>query len=281
VPFVVTHNLLPLRGRPESSAEMVSQALFGDTVDPVAEVGEFLLVTTEDGYEGWARRRHISEQIGSENKLQPGIVSHPFAVVQQDLNCAESIITRLSIGSKLSVITQTSAWTEIWLNNAGKDGSGYLKTEAVIEVPSLDSTVQDLPNRVGAYARSLLGTPYLWGGTSAFGLDCSGFVQRVFGLCGVLLPRDAYQQAAVSYENAAIQVEPPYQMGDIVFFLGREDPRQRGVTHVGIALDKDRFIHAYGVAGVSIHAFLNTEIEAEYLVRGGLRVSKPGMYAKL
>jgi cell wall-associated NlpC family hydrolase len=126
-------------------------------------------------------------------------------------------------------------------------------------------------------AQSLTGTPYLWGGTSAFGIDCSGFVQRVFGLYGLQLPRDAYQQAMC---NAGIHIAPdePRYPGDIVFFKGKDDPRGRGVTHTGIVLDgchgenDGTFIHAYGKMGVCVSRFQDIEILEEYQCAGYLRI---------
>jgi hypothetical protein len=102
-----------------------------------------------------------------------------------------------------------------------------------------------------ALAIRFIGTPYLWGGTTPFGFDCSGFVQRIYSLLNVTLPRDAYVQAR-SPLGGTLGPEQPLRAGDLVFFCGRSDPRRRGITHVGMALDAERFIHAYGRRGVTI-----------------------------
>src|SRR5262249_32958672 len=104
---------------------------------------------------------------------------------------------------------------------------GYLEAGALI-VPDYPPKENLGPN-VALVARGMIGVPYLWGGRTPFGIDCSGFTQRVYWLCGISIPRDAYQQA--TWEG--FQEVEKYQIraGDLVFFAGDEDPRNRKITH--------------------------------------------------
>jgi cell wall-associated NlpC family hydrolase len=93
------------------------------------------------------------------------------------------------------------------------------------------------------HGRDLLGTPYLWGGGSSFGVDCSGFVQLLYALHGLLLPRDADQQFGVGVAVSRHGV----QAGDLVFFAtahGKE------IVHVGLAASRESVLHASGSGGV-------------------------------
>jgi len=91
-------------------------------------------------------------------------------------------------------------------------------------------------------AREFLGVPYLWGGVSGFGIDCSGFVQAVFGMHGVSLPRDAHQQAERGQEIEEDTVEP----GDLVYFAASPNVPRRRISHVALAVDRDHILHALG-----------------------------------
>jgi cell wall-associated NlpC family hydrolase len=124
--------------------------------------------------------------------------------------------------------------------------------------------------QMAALARRFVGTPYLWGGTTPFGFDCSGFVQRLYSLCGVTLPRDAYMQAESPLGSRVPEGEL-LQAGDLVFFCGRDDPRGRGITHVGMMLDEKEVIHAYSRDGVIVTPLESSLFRDRYTYWGAWR----------
>lgn len=97
-------------------------------------------------------------------------------------------------------------------------------------------------------AQSLLGVPYVWGGASAAGIDCSGFTRWVYRRIGINLPRDADQQFAVGTISALPNLDAGMRLGDLLFFSGDYG----GISHVGMALNSEEFIHARGGRGVVI-----------------------------
>lgn len=268
-PAVITHNVVSLRAAPNSSSEQVSQAILGDNITLFAELEGYARIRTLDAYEGWALRRHlrpysttVSEPVwpfGFRRNFPQNAyrVLLPFAELLERPGDRRTLRTKLVFGTwvirRQTLRTAEERFYRVLLPGDGASGyaRGYIAPEALInasEIPVFGGEA------ACTLARQFLGTPYLWGGTTPFGFDCSGFVQRIYGMLGVNLPRDAYQQAE-SPLGTALPPGATLQAGDLVFFRGPGDPLGRGITHVGIALDQTRFIHASGAEGVVITTF--------------------------
>ncbi len=231
--FTVSHNVVHLwQGQRRTESERVSQALLGAAllVLEEAEAG-WVYVEGDDTYRGWTERRLLTEH-GSAPDAQ---VWTPFADVRARPDAHSELRVRLSLGSKLTARPdELSGWRGVTLPGGT---SGWVPEETLTPVHH---------DAVG-WAQELLGTPYLWGGSSAFGLDCSGLVQLCYRLTGVLLRRDADIQRS---DPRFISVEfNELQPGDLVFFGKKETEK---ITHVGMQLDTGRFIHAAGGVGVII-----------------------------
>src|SRR5690606_14241243 len=117
----------------------------------------------------------------------------------------------------------------------GKIKFGELEMDYLGEFQSGNLEKQAIPDLALLY----LNTPYLWGGKSVFGIDCSGMVQQVYKFCGVKLPRDAYQQAEIGEALSFVEEAEP---GDLAFF----DNTEGKIIHVGIMLEGNKIIHAHG-----------------------------------
>ncbi len=234
-----------MRASPDSKAEMVSQALFGESVEIQAQTGEWSLVRTPDGYAGWVRG----------DAVVPCDAAAPAKVVT---SLIEPVLDGpdgeprglLPLGAIVHENAQSSGnttgpWTRI---HFGMAGEAFIRTAALDDPPSRAKPVSTA--ELAATAKRLLGVPYLWGGRTPFGIDCSGFTQLVYGLHGTVIPRDAYRQAA--WEGCRRVDTDDLREGDLLFFGGDADPRRRGITHVGMALDAHRFIHSAGGIGVTI-----------------------------
>lgn len=208
----------PLRKEPDHRSEMTSQLLLGEYAEVLEEQKEFVQVKClYDGYIGWCQRVQLA--FTDETISTSKFVAHTFGLVEINQQPC-----RVSFGTP--VFQQTLAFNHF--------------TVDYTNIETLDATSVDfLPENITQYASVFLNTPYLWGGRTLFGIDCSGFAQQVYKLFNKQLPRDAYQQAehgeALGFLEEAV-------CGDLAFF----DNEAGFITHVGIMLNNHQIIHASG-----------------------------------
>jgi hypothetical protein len=220
--------VIPLRLEPSHRSEMVSQILFGESFKVLDAKDSWLSVCLEyDDYVGWIDAKQyteISQQVfdslRSAKQYITGLSSHSVCL---KLGLEEMI--NLLPGSTLPYLKDT----KFEINN-----QEYLYLgESSIPLPDrFQDTLEET-------AHFYLNSPYLWGGRSLFGIDCSGFTQLVYKHLGVRILRDAKQQAN---EGSLIDSLPQAQLGDLAFF----DNDRGEVSHVGIILDHTEIIHASG-----------------------------------
>ncbi len=208
---------IPLRAEPGSRFEMVSQLLLGETYEVLEEQDDWLRIRMDfDLYEGWLNRAQFLElnEAPAETKI---ITVSPVSYAVNKRNLV------LSMGSELG----------------HEEGEFVLRHNR--EVVHLSA--QNRESGLITQAKSLLGAPYLWGGRTFMGIDCSGFVQVVFKSLAKALPRDAKDQARVGETLSFLAETKP---GDLVFF----DNAEGNITHVGILMNQEEVIHASGLVRI-------------------------------
>ncbi len=217
--------IMTIHAAPAEDAEQVTQGLLGEPVHVLAEVDtEFVRIRLlTDGYEGFCQRVQITSV--SQNPTHRVIVPATLSFPKPDLKSVPTL--PLYAGSFLTVCGQQERYLEISLPDGTR---GWVVREHVAPLG------QDLPDAAG-FASRLLHAPYLWGGRSVRGIDCSGLVQLALTLAGHLrVPRDTGDQMQKVGTPLPLEVleDGGLKRGDLVFWQG----------HVGMMLDAERLIHA-------------------------------------
>ena len=213
----------PLRAEAAHRSEMVSSLLFGEVVEVIDQSGDFYQIRCNyDQYEGWCQ------------KTQLITINNYLAVNQSNDLTAE--FSNLLIVNGTDMQIPIGASLGLFVNKKLTIGKFEFIYMGAIAKPNPTLFTADYIKHI---AMLYLHAPYLWGGRSVFGIDCSGFVQQVFHFFAKTLPRDAHQQAVLGEVVGFLQEA---QCGDLAFF----DNAEGRITHVGIMLDGQSIIHASG-----------------------------------
>ncbi|MFN2439109.1 MAG: NlpC/P60 family protein [Chitinophagaceae bacterium] len=219
---ICTVAVAPMRAEPSHRAEMTNQLLFGETIQVLETKDEwFRVLSLYDNYQGWLTYHLIEE-------VEKSIALGPLKFV-----CGDLLNTIEFSGHSINVpmgtaLTGFNPQTELlWKGEYSFNGK-YKSLEESSNAEELLLT-----------AKKWLNTPYLWGGKTFMGVDCSGFVQTVFKMHGIRLSRDAWQQANEGQEVGELSSAGS---GDVAFFENTAGK----IIHVGILLSSNQIIHASG-----------------------------------
>lgn len=213
--------VIPLRAEPNDRSEQVSQVLFGEIFEITEWSDRWVKIITEsDNYAGWIGRLQfvaLGHMAYADLKQEPSTLT--YRPITQAWKIADNSVMYLPAGSSLVFLKGTTCRV------------GNERFEIIGEIGEREGLADT--------AKSFLNAPYLWGGRTHFGIDCSGFTQMVFKLKGIKIKRDASEQVQ---EGALVENLGKARLGDLAFF-NNEAGR---VTHVGILLNSAQIIHASG-----------------------------------
>jgi cell wall-associated NlpC family hydrolase len=221
VPRQVQAGRAPVAGEPDPAARRVSELLFGEVFTVYDERSGWVWgQCATDGYVGWVPAQALSERVHAPtHRLK---VLRSFLFPEPDLKAPP--LDTLSLGTPLAVAEEREGWCGL----AG--GGGWVFAR---HVEPKDAAPHDPVDTALAF----LGTPYLWGGRSSIGIDCSGLVQAALAMANVAVPRDSdMQRAAIGTPVSGDGPDAALRRGDVVGFPG----------HVGLMLDATRLVHATG-----------------------------------
>lgn len=216
-----------MRREPKDQSEMVNQILFGESFDIIQEQEKwFEIKLHHDNYTGWVDRKQVKVLTGDDEFTpeDPAEVAVASDLIELITDETHQDYFPILLGSYLPGIDNDGNLRigDLQYRFKGNYSQGMSKREAMV-----------------SQSYQFLNAPYLWGGRSPFGIDCSGFTQLVYRLAGLNIPRDAWQQAEVGTALSFIEESEP---GDLAFF----DNPEGKITHVGIILKENHIIHASG-----------------------------------
>jgi gamma-D-glutamyl-L-lysine dipeptidyl-peptidase len=234
----VATNLTDVHKEPSFLSELLTQVTNGVELEVLKQNGEkWSYVRQKDGYEGWAYAPFLSDTPAPE---PTHIVAAPLVglCAEQD---AKTMITRLLAGTRLHVLEEQTRWKRIEIVG-GAIRQGWLFSPEILpdrlrSLTQLPLNSSEARRQVIADARKFRGVYYLWGGGSAWGIDCSALAQLTHRLSGYEIPRDCVLQFPVGRE-----IQPPFQAGDLLYFWNEARTK---VGHVGISLGEGwKIIHS-------------------------------------
>ena len=205
---IIDLNIVPVRKKNNAKSEMINQLFFGEIITIIKTKEKWSFISSNiDKYQGWIRNLHFKLIKKSDYKIlskSDSVFSKSEIIIKNDT----SEIT-IPTGSLLSSVK--------FLNYSYVDEGEY---------KSLLETI-----------KSFINSPYLWGGKTKNGVDCSGLVQSIFKTLNIILPRDSKEQS-----NFGVEIKEGYKLGDLAFF----GENANKISHVGILVDNESIVHAYG-----------------------------------
>ena len=247
---VVTRPVANIRVEPSSRSEMATQAILGVPIRVYkkAERGSDKYVQTPDGYLGWIGGGAYTPMTAAEFKAWQAaekiIYLADAGYVFEEPSCKSARVSDITAKSFLKELGKAGDYVKVGYPD-GREG--YVKAKDCMNFNEWKETVEISVESVIDLAHTYMGRPYLWGGTSTKMMDCSGFVRTVMFLHGVYLPRDASQQVHVGKTVAEGSKElDKLKPGDLLFFGGYRDDGSERITHVGLYIGDDKFIHEAG-----------------------------------
>ena len=290
---LVTVNVASVYAEPSTSGEQVTQVLMGARVLVTDTQDGFCHVQTEDRYQGWLRAQFLTAHWDMSDYF-PTSIATLFAEVFARPDGSSPLLTKLTAGTRVWIAHRATVddWVPLVLPDqtigyTHKISLNMTHDGAIAGPDLLDQKarraidVQDLKRQVLAavgtqasrVAMRFIGTPYLWGGSSSFGLDCSGLTQLAYKLSGVQLLRDAdlqwHDRRFVRVDEDHTFAEADLAAGDLVAFSKGGNGR---ATHIGLACGDGLFVHSSGSrGGVYVETCASDVYGATYL--GAIRIS--------
>ena len=242
---LVTLSVINIRKQPDHGSELVSQAILGTPVLILKKRNSWLLIQTPDRYIGWTEKSSV--RLATREELFAWRQANKVLFIENsgwiyDAPDKHGVVGDLVAGSILEKTGESKGYAKVVLPD-GREG--FVENKKLMDFHSWKVQVPGNEENIIKIASTFLGLPYLWGGTSSKAVDCSGFVQSVYFMNGLILARDASLQAL---HGLPVDVSDGYgrlKSGDLLFFGSKENSRLH-VTHVAIYKGNSEYINSSG-----------------------------------
>jgi cell wall-associated NlpC family hydrolase len=250
---LVNNSVSNLRSEPKHSAQLATQAILGMPLKVLKKQGGWYLVQTPEDYLSWVDSGGITRvdksTLADWADADKIIYLNTVGFSYSKANTGSEKVSDLVAGNILKLINSSGSYYEVEY----PDGrSAFVAKREARLLDDWISSVSATPEALTSTAKTLIGSPYLWGGTSTKGMDCSGFTKTIYFMSGQIIPRDASQQVRAGELVDSDKEWDKLKVGDLLFF-GREatDTRSRAVTHVGMWIGDNKFIHSASKVRIS------------------------------
>ncbi|WP_108244542.1 C40 family peptidase [Muricauda brasiliensis] len=250
---VINNSVANLRSKPAHSAELVTQGTLGMPLNVYQKERSWYLIQTPDKYLGWVDAGGIElmnkEDFDAWQATDKAIYTNTYGKSYTSADVGSEVVSDVVAGNIFSLIADSGNFYQIKYPD-GREA--YLPKEEANTFNEWKSGLAFTKESLVETSKTMLGVPYLWGGTSTKGVDCSGFTKTVYLMNGMIIPRDASQQI---HEGTLVDDSKDFDKliaGDLLFF-GRKatDSTSERVIHVGMWIGDNQFIHSAGNVHIS------------------------------
>ncbi|QLG45371.1 C40 family peptidase [Costertonia aggregata] len=241
-----------LRSNPKHSAELATQATLGTPVKILKKVGDWFYIQTPDKYLAWVdaggitpmTARQMNDWKSADKIIYTKTYGHSYTGPNND-----NVVSDLVAGNILSVLKYAD---KFYIVQYPDGRQAYVAKDESQEYDAWLNNLNPNPDALVETSKKLMGVPYLWGGTSTKGMDCSGYTKTVYFLNGMVIPRDASQQVHAGKPIDSTKNFENLQRGDLLFFGKKAtDSTKEKVVHVGMWIGDNEFIHASEMVRIS------------------------------
>ncbi len=250
---IINISVANLRSNPSHSSELATQSTLGTIVKVYKKEDDWYYVQTPDKYLAWvdAAGIELADELkaenwdGDEKIIYTQTYGHAYSGPDEDT----SIVSDLTAGNMLTILKYAD---KNFIARFPDGRNAYVRKNEAEPYNSWLKNLNPTNETLVSTGKTLMGVPYLWGGTSTKGVDCSGFTKTIYFLNGMVIPRDASQQVHTGIPVDSTGNFEKLQGGDLLFFGAKAtDSTKEKVVHVGMWIGNNEFIHSSGRVRVS------------------------------
>ena len=250
---IINISVANLRSNPSHSSELATQSTLGTIVKVYKQEDDWYYVQTPDKYLAWvdaggielADAQKAENWDGDEKIIYTQTYGHAYSSPDENT----SIISDLTAGNRLTILKYAD---KNYIVRFPDGRNAYIRKNEAEPYDSWLKNLNPTNETLVSTGKALMGVPYLWGGTSTKGVDCSGFTKTIYFLNGMVIPRDASQQVHTGITVDSTGNFEKLQDGDLLFFGSKAtDSTKEKVVHVGMWIGNNEFIHASGRVRIS------------------------------